>query len=362
MELLRFPSRVAEISSELLNNVLSERQPGVQVEQFEVLETSQCGEGLASTADRVLLRLTYAAGCDAGLPPRMLLKTMLLAPHAPRSMYQNEVNFYRDVRPELDIEAPRAYASMFDAETGQFGILMEDLNARSARFPYATTPITLQEMSNLVKNMAKLHAHFWQSPRLKTDLSWVPTPCSGGMYNIFYSMGYELIKNQLEKNPFKQVLIEPLNRSLEEMWSDLWKMQEVLGGTPRTLLHGDPHIANTYLLPDGTGGLLDWQLMIKGVWSHDLTYLLVTGLSTEQRRTHEHDLIQLYLEELKCQGVDAPDKNEAWLLYRQSVVWGLVIGWLITPPVNYGEEITRANISRLVTAALELETFQAIPS
>jgi hypothetical protein len=42
------------------------------------------------------------------------------------------------------------------------------------------------------------------------------------------------------------------------------------------------------------------------------------------------------------------------------VLWGLVIGWLITPPVNYGEEITRANLTRLVTAAQDLETLQAL--
>jgi hypothetical protein len=42
------------------------------------------------------------------------------------------------------------------------------------------------------------------------------------------------------------------------------------------------------------------------------------------------------------------------------VVWGLVIGWLITPPVNYGVPITEANIARLVTAAQDLESFRAL--
>jgi len=42
------------------------------------------------------------------------------------------------------------------------------------------------------------------------------------------------------------------------------------------------------------------------------------------------------------------------------VIWGLVIGWLITPPVNYGTAITATNIARLVTAAEDLESFQAL--
>ncbi len=359
---IRFPARVEEITPALLTAVLSREQPGVVVECVAVIDTKRCGDGFASTADRVLLDLAYAPDCDVRLPSRLLLKTMLLSPHAPRSMYCNEVRFYRDIRPELDIEAPQVFASHFDEETGHFGILMEDLAQREARFPYATTPISATEITHLVTNLARLHAHFWCSPRLDDELAWLPRPCSGGMYKIFRGMGLELIRKQLDENPFKRELIAPLNRSLDEMWRDLWTVQEILDGEPATLLHGDTHIANTYLLPDGSGGLLDWQLMVRGVWAHDLTYLIVTALDVEQRRSSERDLIGLYLEELSRCGVGrAPSMEEAWLLYRQAVVWGLVIGWLITPPANYGVEITAANISRLVAAALDLETFQAIP-
>lgn len=88
---------------------------------------------------------------------------------------------------------------------------------------------------------------------------------------------------------------------------------------------------------------------------------MTTGLSSEERRQHERDLLRFYLEELRRQGVqDPPDSNEAWLRYRQAAIWGLVIGWLITPTENYGEAITAANISRLVTAVQDLETLAAL--
>ncbi len=45
---------------------------------------------------------------------------------------------------------------------------------------------------------------------------------------------------------------------------------------------------------------------------------------------------------------------------RAAALWGLVIGWLICPPENYGPDITAANISRTVTAVEDLETFAAI--
>ena len=101
--------------------------------------------------------------------------------------------------------------------------------------------------------------------------------------------------------------------------------------------------------------------MVKGRWAHDFTYLLITGLASEDRRTHERDLLSFYLDELRRHGIDSPPKqNEAWLRYRQAAIWGLVIGWLITPTENYGEAITTANISRLVTAVRDLETLEAL--
>jgi hypothetical protein len=99
----------------------------------------------------------------------------------------------------------------------------------------------------------------------------------------------------------------------------------------------------------------------RGNGANDLTYLLVTALAPEERRKHERELIAFYLDELRRHGVEGPPHpDEAWRRHRLAVIWGLVIGWLITPPVNYGTAITEANIARLVTAAEDLESFQAL--
>lgn len=178
------------------------------------------------------------------------------------------------------------------------------------------------------------------------------------MYPVFRALGLDLIRNQIETNPFKGELIAPLGRSVDELWGALWRAQELLDAGPRTVLHGDPHIANTYLLPNGDAGLLDWQLMVRGRWAHDVTYILVTALGTEERRRSERELLSFYLDALRENGVGgAPALDDAWETYRRAIAWGLVIGWLITPPENYGEEITAANIRRLVDAALDLDTF-----
>src|SRR3546814_4086106 len=60
---------------------------------------------------------------------------------------------------------------------------------------------------------------------------------------------------------------------------------------PQTLLHGDTHLGNTYLLPGSGGGLLDWQLMVRGYHIHDVNYLITTALPIGERRAQERDLL-----------------------------------------------------------------------
>ena len=356
-----FPANLDDLSPAVLTEALSERWPDAVVEHLEIVAAKRCGDGVASTADRVVLDLTYAPGSDSEPPRRLILKTMLATPHAPAAMYENEVRFYRELRDELQIEAPTAFASHFDPSTGRFGLLLEDLTSRDARFPSAIESVSLNEVRSILAHLATLHARFWNSPRFDDDLAWVATPMSGGMFEVFDLIGLELIEDQVERYPFKQDLIAPLGRSLSELWDLLWLVQRRHCDTPTTLLHGDPHLGNTYLLPGERGGLLDWQLMMRGSWAHDVTYLMVTSLDPQVRRAHERELLAEYLEQLRANGVDnAPAPEAAFEQCRTAALWGLVIGWLICPPENYGRPITEANISRAVTAVRDYDTISAI--
>jgi hypothetical protein len=85
-----------------------------------------------------------------------------------------------------------------------------------------------------------------------------------------------------------------------------------------------------------------------------VTYYLITALDRGVRRQHEKELFHYYLAALAGQGVErVPDFEEAWHDCRLASIWGLVIGWLITPPVNYGVPITAANIQRTTDAIID---------
>ena len=93
------------------------------------------------------------------------------------------------------------------------------------------------------------------------------------------------------------------------------------------MVHGDAHIGNAYVEPDGRVGFVDWQTVAVGPWVHDVNYFLVSALDVPDRRAHERELLGHYLKALASFGVSAPGLDEAWSDYRRATVHGF-LGWL----------------------------------
>ncbi|WP_131747720.1 phosphotransferase [Frankia sp. Cppng1_Ct_nod] len=367
--MVRFPVSIKDLTPELLTSLLGKIHPDVVVEQVDLVGATRIGLATetgekASTADRLTLGLRYVAGRDGGLPARMFLKTLLVEddqqslPRAAPAMYRTEIGFYQEVRPQLDVEAPRMFAGDLDEETGRFVVLIEDLSLQEATFPNALGSLSPEQAAALLSQLARVHARYWSSPDLHEIFPWLETPDSGETMEFFRITGRRIFDKQLRLD-WKSEIVAALDRPRDEIWDALWKLQKLMEKQPQCLLHGDAHVANTYLLPTG-GGLLDWQFCKAGSWAHDVAYLIVTALAPEHRRAFERDLIAGYLDELRRHGVTPPGADEAWLLYRQNIVWGVVVGWVMTPPTHHGQALISANLERCVTAATDLGSFAAV--
>jgi hypothetical protein len=114
-------------------------------------------------------------------------------------------------------------------------------------------------------------------------------------------------------------------------------------------------------------GLYDWHCVARGGWALDVAYAFMSGLTIENRRAWERELLEYYLERLRFAGVDAPEFDAAWLQYRQQTFHGLAF-WLITigagrlQPEMQPVEISRANLSRMTAAVVDLDSFGALNS
>lgn len=139
-------------------------------------------------------------------------------------------------------------------------------------------------------------------------------------------------------------------------------MEINVAATP-TLLHQDTHLANWYALPDGSMGIADWQCVARGQWALDVAYALAIGLTTEDRRDWERDLIRVYLDRLTEKVSEPPSFEEAWLAYRQQMFHGICF-WLA--PFGIGEggpvapDVSLSNIRRAAQAIDDLDSFAAL--
>jgi hypothetical protein len=309
------PCWVDEIDADWLTSVLAAKDSAARI-----LSIEDRG-GTSGTTDRRSLGVTWnEAGTEAGLPTRLFVKgtsrsaknrTMVAA----LSMALQEVRFYEQVRPHLGDIAPRAY-SMRAGHGARFLLVLEDLTEGGARPVTAGDQPTVEHAGGVLDALAQLHAKFWRSPRLEGDLAWA-APMVG-------RPGFELLAGQFRRvrrrflaeseqrrvSPRARRMLGILNdrdREIYRSWSD----------GPQTLVHGDPHMGNTYALPDGRAGLLDWQVVFRTRGVREISYCLVPSLDTELRRTHERGLLRRYLDGLQAAGVkDPPCFDEAWNDYR----------------------------------------------
>jgi hypothetical protein len=349
------------MTPERLTELISEMHPGVVVDSVLVTEAKNYGDQMVSTAGRERVSVTYGEGTAPGLPTDLVIKIPRDVDNIMGPFYANETVFYRNIRAELDIEAPRCFGAHYDASTGDLALVLEDLATRGAHFPNVTEATTVDQLRALLDTLAKLHARYWESPRFASDLAGLETHLEGGVANLMNNLAPAYIQHEIDTENFKREMVQRLGSSGPELLAGVQAVQRHQSTQAQTLVHGDTHLGNTYRLPDGTGGLLDWQLMVRGSYMHDVHYLIVTSLSIADRRAHEGEMLRYYLARLAEAGCASPPGfDDTWTDYRRAIIWGVYIGWLTTPVVNYGWEINVMNHLRLTTAFEDHDTLTLV--
>jgi Phosphotransferase enzyme family len=343
-----------------LTDVLCRDCEGARVELVEH------GTQYNGTTSGRRLRIRYNdAGRRAGLPERLFAK---FSPTVQsrclvgiNGSSAGEVAFYNDIATTLPIEVPSCHYAGFEDRSCRIFLLLEDLvETRNARFGTALDlQIGQHQAESMVTLMATLHGAFWGEG-------------SGPAYPYRTSVVYQEDFN--ETLGFEQLtmlghdmaldVLPPALRDRREDWHGaLMRSLELNTAATPTLLHQDTHLANWYALPDGSMGLADWQCVARGQWALDVAYALAIGLSTEDRRAWERDLISVYLHRLADAVPATPSFQEAWLAYRQQMFHAVAF-WLA--PFGIGEggpvaaDVSLVNIQRAAQAIDDLRSFDAL--
>jgi len=323
------PDSWNDLTPDWMTAALAAEYPGAVVDTVTVLMRDD------GTNRRARLQLSYRQGCGPetvflkGVDPdhRELIKMTSGLFHEPRLFAE---------RIELPLEHPRVYASVIDADAEDFVIVMEDLTARGADPRDALRPLTVEQAASGVRGLARMHGQYWGTRLSGSALDWVEPfePWDGMQWAPLPA-----VQPRLAPDTPAEVRTMTIERLVEGIWKPFIRS---LTRAPQTLLHGDPHIGNTYLLPGGELGFLDWQVLRRGNWSLDLGYFLQGALTTEDRRRHERALLAEYRDNLGLPAAELPGADEIWLRYRASVAHGLCT-WLAT--ASAGELWQRPDIA-----------------
>ena len=337
------PSGADDVTADFVTNVIGASVAGARCGSVARLESDE------GTTNRSRMLLDWnEAGLSADLPPTVFVKstplrTLSRIMVAPIDMAVTEVRFYRDLRPRLDVSAPTSWYGS-SAPGGRHLLVLEDLAAADCRFHDLGEECSLEHAQAVMHAQASLHATMWDLPRRRRDLRWIRTWSRRPGYAFLrsiYKLGRAtvLASDRPEVTPAVRRLCRAMNRHPDTLY-------RAFEQGPLTVLHGDPHLGNTYSLPNGDAGFVDWQFVWHGPGLRDVAYFLHNSVGVELRRQHGTQLLRLYLDELEARGVEAPDFNTAFDLVRLFTgelvdALGIMLRWPGFQPDDYMDAAAR---------------------
>ena len=327
------PTQPDEITPDWLNAVL--REAGFANTSIQGTHSETLGEGEGFMG--VISRLRLDVADESGNTPRALIAKLPTPDSENRLMgemlgvYWREIHFYRELAADFPVRVPRCYYAdltpdpmrerqdeivraidripywlnavlmpasrwIIKRNDHRYVLLIEDL--APARVGDQLEGAEPEVCARVLETAAKMHARFWQSPRLDEHF-WLARQDIGarmrhGLYRrarkTFHARYGELLKNE---------------RAAAVAWLDGngVALQAALGrDAPHTLIHGDFRFDNVFLSGEEVI-LADWQLVGRGAAGYDVAYFLSGALRENATRETEQALLRGYHEALARHGV-----------------------------------------------------------
>jgi Phosphotransferase enzyme family len=347
----RIPTWWEDITPDWITAAIAGRHPGAKVGEVKIVTRDD------GTNRRVRLGLTYEAGAGP--------ETVFLKAHAPahRWVHLRNGNLFGEAQlfasgVPLPVDHPFVYKSIVDRLRLDFLLVMEDLTRRGADPRDALRPLSVDQVARGLRGLARLHSRYWgfssaTHPKLRWVQSWQPT--QGWQVGL-----KKRVPAGLERavGMIPDAVIKYSGEEIVGMWA---RYVASLTKGPTTLLHGDAHIGNTYVLPDGDVGFLDWQVVRRGDGSQDVGYFLIGALTPEDRRRSEAELLDVYRDALEVQADQRPSADDIRLRYQTAPAYGLAI-WLSTLGTDgyQSRAVSQALAQRYAAAFVELGTLSAL--
>ena len=274
--------------------------------------------------------------------------------------YEREVRFYERIAEAVELRTPKRYYSLFDDETNDFVLLMEDM--APARCGDQLAGCSQEEAMTAMLNIAPFHATWWG----KVDapqLDWIPygndpinlhaeTAYNDGWENFARNFGDRL-------SPRAMAIAERLKTKITVFVNDS-------ASPPLTIAHSDLNYGNLFFSDDGEMTVIDWQFIGRGRGTADVGFFLSQSMNTADRRACEMEILHRYHEKLLEHDVKDYSFDQCFDDYRESAMFLLAYPVIAGGNVDLGNErgvtMFTANLDRSIATILDLDCDEMIPA
>jgi Phosphotransferase enzyme family len=317
---------------------------------------------IGGNAKKVLLAVEYDSPTHlpSGLCAKIGMELRDTKLNLTGSTYDTEGRFYLHMASIFTEFTPKCYSVILDPPAHRCAMLLEDLTVGGGRFGSTTDgSLSPQQAETIVQQLARLHGKWWGRTGSLPTVA-LPTGINAdnqlGRYYARFDERYVQSKLDLPRGDAVPVRL----RDAKALHDAFWAMANISRQRPVSLVHGDPHLGNVFIRPDGRVGMADWQTIRWNNWAYDIAYLVGSALEIDQRRSVERDMLSSYAEALQLAGGPKLSADELWTHYRQAMIYGLY-GWLTCPDVfEYPEEVCLSYVTKFSAAVDDMDTIGAL--
>lgn len=317
----------------------------------------------------LLARLTLTYDAPEPQAPASLVAKVPLAEGPNRQSalrggaYSREVRFYQEIGPSPGVGLPHVYHAARDDEGERFLLLLEDL--RHGHWADPLAGCTLDEARCVMIALARFHAAWWRRPKLDR-WSWLNHEREArlGMVQRGYEAGWQGFVAR-----FDALLTSALRAAGPTLGPLVCVVMEQQPGETCTLTHADTRADNLFFRATSPLdlALVDWQNVrrsFSGAW--DVVYFLTSAFPSATRRQYEAELLALYHETLRDNGVS----DYSWEAFRVDcrratltifASTGVVAGGVVIPATPQLEHVMREWIRGMIDAVTDYEALALLP-
>ena len=322
--------------------------------------SSAIGTGQMSQSHRVVLEY---AGPEPSGPATVVVKIAATDPTSRATgvglgAYEREIHFYRELAPRIAGGAlPTCHAALIDPSEGWFTHVLEDAAPAVQGDQIAGCGVDQARVA--MRALAGLHAPVFADPQLGA------TPWLNQEMPLNQALLTQLLPAFLERYgdrvaPEHRAVCERLVPSLDGWVHDR--------RPPLGLVHGDFRLDNMLFGDAGDARpftIVDWQTVGWGPVMTDASYFLGGGLSVEDRRAAEEELVREYHETLQRHGVRGFGWDACWDGYRRQCFLGLVMTIapaMLVERTERGDDMFMTILARYAQQAQDLSALDLLPA